>query len=110
MAQVKLSGTLPKDDTAANGLDVLAGKLAQRPTATYVVVGFVTTAKTTVDHDRNNARQPEIRFTAIEAVIDPDEYQQVQDIVLRCRKRREGGNPDQDQLDVFGQHNDDVDV
>jgi hypothetical protein len=100
MAQVKLSGTLPKDDTDANGLDVLASDLAMRPTNTYVVVGLVTTAKTTIDHDRSNARQPEIRFIAVEAVTDADDRAAVQRIIERRQTHRRGRNPDQ--IDVFG--------
>lgn len=110
MAQVKLSGTLPKDDTAANGLDVLARDLAQRPTATYVVVGLVTTAKTVVDHDRGNARQPEVRFIAVEAVTDRDERDAVQQIIERCRTRRGGRDPNEMTLNVFGDDTDDVDA
>lgn len=100
MAVVKFSGTLPKDDTDANGLDVLAASLAQRPTATYVVVGLVTTAKTVIDHNRSNARQPEVQFIAVEAVIDLNDRDEVQRIIRRCQDRRRGKSPDQ--LDVFG--------
>jgi hypothetical protein len=103
MAQVKLSATLPKDDTGANGLDTLSKALINRPTGTYLVVGMVTAAKTVVDHERGNARQPEIRFIAIEGVLDDTEREDVERVLTRCRARREGTNPDQGRLDVFGE-------
>lgn len=111
MAKVKLSATLPKDDTAANGLDTLAKALIQRPTQSYVVVGLVTGSRTIVDHDRGNARQPEVRFVAIEGVDDADDIAAVMRVIERCATRRNGADPNQ--LDIrYGDtaYDDDVDV
>jgi hypothetical protein len=106
MAKVKLSATLPKDDTEDNGLDALHKDLTTRPTATYFVVGTVTAAKTVVDHDRGNARQPEVRFVTIEAVLNGSDRAEIERILERSRRRRLGADPDQ--LDILNEDVEDV--
>jgi hypothetical protein len=106
MAQVKLSGTLPKDDTGANGLDVLARELTMRPTVPQFVIGMVVAPKTVqMNGQHGSTSQPQVVFIAVEGVTEQTDRDAVQAMIERYRQRRGGRNPDQ--LDVF---NDDVDA
>lgn len=100
MAQVKLSGTLPKDDTGANGLDTLSRPLVMRPTTPQFVVGMVVAPKTVqMNGTTGTTHQPQAQFIAIEGVTDQADRDVVQAMIERYRQRRGGRNTDQ--LDVF---------
>ncbi len=109
MSQIKLSGTLPRDDTGANGLDVLARELTMRPTVPQFVIGMVVAPKTVQIHGpQGSTSQPQVAFIAIEGVTDKADRDTVQAMIERYRDQRGGRDPDK--LDVFGEHAEDVDA
>ena len=102
MAQIKLSATLPKDDTGNNGLDTLHRALIQLPNVPQYVIGIVTASKTVTDHKRGNAKLPEVEFTAIEGVDEATDRDAVQAMLQRARRVRLGEQPNlfDDDVDV----------
>lgn len=95
MGLIKLSGTLPKDDTAANGLDTLSQALIIRPTTPQFVVGMVVAPKTVqLNGSTGSTQQPQVQFIAIEGVLDQADRDVVQRMIERYRDRRGGRGPD----------------
>jgi hypothetical protein len=91
MAKVKLSPTLPDDDSTYNGLDALMGALLEDPASRHLVVGVVDNAKTEVDHRKSGARKPTAGIVHIEAV--PDRYRDTVTRILVTAHRERVDNP-----------------
>ena len=86
---MKLKTTLP--DRKHNGLHDILGELINDPTAHHLVIGYITTEKTVINHDKQE-KEVTIRVVAIEPVIHGKD-RAVLDRVLRFAQDRRNGTP-----------------
>jgi hypothetical protein len=86
MAEIKLSGKLPKGD--ADGISQLAGPLVENPHKVHVAILLMDCCKVTIDQDTGDA-VPTARIRRVE-IVRREDLPQAERLVRRALEERSG--------------------